>query len=80
MFIKNIITKQAGRGAEAQSVTVKSTDCGFDPHSRKFNIYLYLYFHLYFLRSGIEAMRGVEIRHSARNASRIRRKLGNGVS
>ena len=31
---------------EAQSVTVKSTGCGFDPHSRKWNIYLYFYFHL----------------------------------
>ena len=29
----------------AQSVTVKSTGRGFDPHSRKLNIYLHLYFH-----------------------------------
>ena len=30
---KHII--EASRGAEAQSVTVKSTGCRFDPHSRK---------------------------------------------
>ena len=35
------------RGAEAQSVTAKSTDCGFDPHSRKYNIYLKLNFHFF---------------------------------
>ena len=29
------VSEEAGRGAEAQSVTVKSTGCGFDPHSRK---------------------------------------------
>ena len=29
-----------------------------------------------FLRSGIEAKRGIEFRHSTRNASRIRRKRG----
>ena len=28
-------TREAGCGAVAQSVTVKSTGCGFDPHSRK---------------------------------------------
>ena len=27
--------QQVSRGAEAKSVTVKSTGCGFDPHSRK---------------------------------------------
>ena len=26
---------EAGRGAEVQSVTVKSTGCGFDSHSRR---------------------------------------------
>ena len=64
----------AGRGAEAQIVTVKSTGRGFDPHSRKWNIY----FH--FIRSDVEAQRDVEFRHSARNVFRIRRKVGNGVS
>ena len=33
-----------------------------------------------FLRSGIEAKRGVEFCHLTRNASRIRQKVGNGVS
>ena len=31
------------------------------------------------LRSGVEAKRGVEFRHSTRNASRIRQKVGNVV-
>ena len=38
---------EAGRGTEAQSVTVKSTGCGFDSHSRKWNIYLYFHFSLW---------------------------------
>ena len=42
---------EASRGAGAQSVTVKSTCCGFDPHSRKLNIYLHLYFHVFALVS-----------------------------
>ena len=33
-----------------------------------------------FLRSGVEVKRGVEFCHSTRNASRIRQKVGNGVS
>ena len=33
-----------------------------------------------FLRSGLEAKRGVEFCHSTRNASKIRQKVGNGVS
>ena len=32
-----------------------------------------------FLRTGVEAKRGVEFRHLIRNASRIRRKVGNSV-
>ena len=62
----------------ARGVTVKSTGCGFDPHSRRLNIYLNLYFH--FFRSGVEVKRGVEFCPSTRNASRIRQKVGNGVS
>ena len=34
----------------------------------------------YILRTGVEGKRGVEFRHSTRNAFRIRRKVGNGVS
>ena len=45
------LTFEASRGAGAQSVTVKSTGCGFDPHSRKLNIYLHLYFHFFALVS-----------------------------
>ena len=39
-----IVIYEASRGAGTQSVTVKLTGCGFDPHSRKRNIYLHLYF------------------------------------
>ena len=42
---------EAGRGAGAQNVTVKSTGCWFDPHSRKWNMYLHLYFHSFDLVS-----------------------------
>ena len=58
-------TFKANRGAEAQSVTAKSIGCGFDPHSRRWNIYLNLYFYFF----GVEAKRGVEFRHSILNAS-----------
>ena len=40
---------KASRGAAAQSATVKPTDCEFDLHSRRWNIYLNLYFHLFAL-------------------------------
>ena len=63
---------EASRGAAAQSVTVKPTGCGFDPHSRGWNIYLNFI--------GVDAKRGVEFCHSTRNASVIRLKVGNGVS
>ena len=65
------------RGAGAQSVIVESTGCGFNPHSRIWNIYLHLYFS--FLRSGAEAKRGVELRQLTRNASTIWRNVGKGV-
>ena len=32
-------------------MTVKSTGCGFDPYSRKINVYLHLYFHFFALMS-----------------------------
>ena len=35
----------------SQGVTIKSTGCGFDLHSRKFNIYLNVYFHFFALES-----------------------------
>ena len=52
-------------------VTVNTTGCGFDFHLGKLNIF--------FLWSGVEAKRGVVFRHSASNASRIQRKVVNGV-
>ena len=33
-----------------------------------------------YLRTGVEAKRGVEFCHSIRNASRVRQKVGNGVT
>ena len=33
-----------------------------------------------FIRPGVEVKRGIEFCHSTRNASRIRQKVGNGVS
>ena len=39
-FITIIAVYDTSRGARAQSVTVKPTDCGFDPDSRRWNIYL----------------------------------------
>ena len=38
---------EADLGAVTQSVTVKPTGCGFDPHSRRWNIYLNLYFYFF---------------------------------
>ena len=42
--------------------------------------YLFTFIFSFFLRSGVEAKRGIEFRHSTRNASRNRRKVGKGVS
>ena len=56
---------EASRGAGAQSVTVKST--GFDPHTRKGNIFFHLYFHFC-----VKAKRGVEFRHSTRKCLNTR--------
>ena len=63
----------SSRGAGTQSETLKSTGCGFDPHSRRWNIYLNLYFYFFALVS--RQKRGVEFRRSTRNTSRTRRKL-----
>ena len=40
LLLMIIIIIEASRGAGAESVTVKSTGCGFEPQSRKWNIYL----------------------------------------
>ena len=50
-LLQHLILFEVSRGAGAQSVTVKSTGCLFDPHSRKRNIYLHLYFHFFALVS-----------------------------
>ena len=42
-------------GAGAHSVTVNATGFGFDPHSRKINIYFNLYFHFFALVSSQSA-------------------------
>ena len=57
---------EASRGAVAQSVTVKPTGCGFELEEMKYLLKCIFPF----LRSGVET----------RNASRIRQKVGNGVS
>ena len=72
--IKKQRTMQASRSAGEQSVTVNATACGFESQSRKLNI------NIFFLPSGIEAMRGVEFRHPTCNASRNQRKMGDVVS
>ena len=47
----HIIYIEASRGTGAQSVTLKSTGCGCHSHSRRWNIYLNLYFHFFSLVS-----------------------------
>ena len=73
-FYYFIYITEASRGPTAQGVTVKPTVlcCGFDPHSRRLNIYLNLYFHFSGVHcSGVEAKRGVEFCHSTCNTSII---------
>ena len=65
---------EASGCAGAQSVTVKTTGCGFDPHP---TLFLFIFS---FLRSGVEAKRGAEFCHSTPNASRTWQKVVNGVS
>ena len=50
-FYLDALKYEASRGAAARGVTVKPTGCGFDPHSRRWNIYLNLYFHFFALVS-----------------------------
>ena len=51
----NVSEIEASRGAAARSVVVQPTGCGFDPHSRRRNIYLNLYFHFFALVSKLSA-------------------------
>ena len=46
-------------------MTVNTTGCEFDSHSRKRNIYLNFYSHVV-AGLGVKAKRGVEFRHSTR--------------
>ena len=77
-FRNSIFFFSASRGAGAQSVTVKTDWSWFRSPLEEIK-YLFNFIFL-FLRSDVEAKRGVEFCHSARNSSRIRRKVGNGVS
>ena len=75
-----LIMTSASRGAAAQSVTVKPTGCGFGFVSPLEEMKYLLKFIFPFLRSSVEAKRGVEFCHLTRNASRMWQKVGNGVS
>ena len=55
---------EASRGAAAQGVTVKPTGCGFDPHSKRWNIYLNLYFHFFALVSRWSAALSAVTQHA----------------
>ena len=55
---------EASRGAAARSVTIKSTGCGFGPHSRRWNIYLNLYFHFFALMSRLSAALSSATQHA----------------
>ena len=57
-------TIETSRGAGAQSVTAKSTGCGFDPYSRKRNISLHLYFHFFALVAKQSAAQSSAIQHA----------------
>ena len=78
IIYNNATNIEASRGAEAQSVTVKPTGCGFDPYVEEMKYLLKFIFP--FLRSGVKNKRSVEFCHSIRNASRIWKKVKNGVS
>ena len=65
---------EASRGAAARDVTVKPTSCGFEPHSRRWNIYLNLYFHFFALVSRQSAALSSATQHAM--PSEFGRKLG----
>ena len=54
----------ASHGAAAQSMTVKPTGCGFDPHSRRWNIYIHWYFQFFALVSRLSAALSLAIQHA----------------
>ena len=63
-FSLNSFRLEAGRGAAARGVTAKPTGCGFDLHSRRWNIYLNLYFHFFALVSRLSAALSSATRHA----------------
>ena len=60
-------------------MTVKSIGCTHNQLILEEVKYLFTFI-FSFLRSGVEAKRGTEFRHSTRINSRTRRKVGNGVT
>ena len=59
-----IMVFEVSSGAVARGVTVKPTGCGFDPHSRRWNIYLNLYFHFFALVSKLSAALSSATQHA----------------
>ena len=55
---------EASRGAVAQRVTVKPTGYRFDPYSRRWNIYLKLYFHFFALVPRLSAVLSSATQHA----------------
>ena len=74
LYTSNIVYNGAGE----QSVTVNRLVVG--SIHRLEDIKYLRKFIFPFLRSGVEVKRGVRFCHTTRNASRIRQKMGNGVS
>ena len=69
--------KEANLGAAARGVTVKTQLWVRSPLEEMKYLLKFIF---PFLRSGVEVKRRVEFCHSTRNASKIRQKVGNGVS
>ena len=60
---------EVSRGAAARSVTVKPNGCWFDPHSRRWNIYINLYFHFFALVSRLSAALSSATQHCLQNSA-----------
>ena len=76
-YTMNLYFFEASLGAGAQSVTVKPWLWVRSPLEEMKYLLKFIF---PFLCSGGGDKRGVEFCHSTRNASRIRQKVGNGVS
>ena len=63
-YIFQRLENEGSRGAAVRSVTVKPTCCGFDPHSRKLNIYLNLCFLFFALVSRLSATLSSATQHA----------------